>query len=162
MPNEPEPNASSRRRFSIGFLLWLVAIFAIGFAAYSRWHARRVIQQSHDAEVALLTQTLRKYVTYTGPPPMTPFYDDDGNVHPNSCGPSVDFSDSKWTKAHIRRELHHLKALLPDDGKSHVGLYLNENLSNDDDFVDELRRVLPGYEIYDRTTRIRYWGIPPF
>ena len=158
MPAQADDDREPRIQFSIGTLLWMTALVALSFLGFSQWHAKRQIQLSDEAETRLFQHIGQRWVQYAGPPPITPIFDDDGNIHPASCGPMVNFSHSTITKTYIIDSLPDVAALIPSEFKSHVGICLSHDLYADVDFVDKLRLELPDALIFDRTQYIGYFG----
>jgi len=144
-------NRRLRPQFTIGFLLWLLCVVAIGFSVYNRWIAKDYRQRSRESEMVARengVQFIDVWVDYYG---VLPRFDDDGNVNLHECRPYVDLTDPALGHDGIERLLPYLRGLLPDEGKFRVAVFLSGETFSDTDFVTRLREKLPRCEVFNRT-----------
>lgn len=150
MVDDDTSNRPSRSRFTIGFLLWLLCVTAIGFSAYNRWIAKDYGERAHDAEMVARDNGIKFIDIWVDYFEGLPRFDDDGNVNLHECRPYVDLTDPNLDHADITRLLRYLRDLLPDEGRFSVAVFLSSDIFADPTYVAYLRDELPRCEIFDR------------
>lgn len=77
-----------------------------------------------------------------------PIRDKDGDITTGSCGPHFDLTQPRYDRARIREMVPTIRKVVPRIGCSHVAIYLNSGIYNDERFVTELEVSLPKVVVF--------------
>ncbi|EMI25301.1 secreted protein [Rhodopirellula europaea SH398] len=138
------------RRWSIATLMAITLLAACVFAYVHATNPERIRERSLQASLTLHADfgvpMSDMYVTHFAT--ELPIRDENGDITTGSCGPHFDLTQPRYDRTTLREMIPTIRKVVPRIACSHVAIYLNSGIYNDDRFVAELEASLPNVVVF--------------